>query len=158
MKGVFTAIVLICLCETSIAATQLRQGSIFIEKFEPRGFKTSDPVDIKQDVAEQVSVQLQEELGKYFSKDSKLTPTAVCDPNGYKMTGRVAKINSKFQRKMLARMVRKYEIEVEGALSKCSGEKVQEFSVEKEEDDFQNTLEELAEDIVKEVRKETAGK
>lgn len=158
MKVIFTAIVLICFCEASIAATQLRQGSIYIGKFEPRGFKTSDPVDIKQDVAEQVSVQLQEELGKWFVKDSKLIPSTACDPNGYQMIGRITKINSKFQRKMFARTARKYEIEVEGVLSKCSGEKIQEFSVEKEEDDFQNTLEELAEGIVSEVRKETAEK
>lgn len=139
----------------------MRTGSVVVEKFSINGYKTSNPVNIKKDVAEYVQDGLQREILNYLKQDSKLTAADSCDMADYRLVGSVKEINSDIEshyRFVTVTVNNKFEVDIEGALLRCKdGFQVAEFSSSKDEEKMDKLLEKLAGSVVKDVRKDSTA-
>lgn len=156
MKCIFLFIVLFV--ASGCTSAPFRTGSVAIEKFSIENYKTSNPVDIKKDVAEFVQKGLYQELHSHMLRDSKLTTAADCSVADYRLTGTITQIDSQIEshyRFVTITVNQNFEVEVEGSLFRCStGEKVLDFSVDEERDKMDEVAEELAEEIIGKIRKD----
>lgn len=74
-----------------------RTGTICVEPFTTIGFKTSNPIDVKQDSVDYIRDQIPEIFKKQIEAETKLTVEADCSKADYVVSGRVEKVDTAIQ-------------------------------------------------------------
>lgn len=137
---------------TACSQKTFRTGTIYVTPFDIAGYKTSDPVDIREDVVKGARDNLKKEIERAVLENSRMQLATECARGGYKLTGIIDEVNVETQRR-LYKSFREFEVEIYGKLIRCDNEQVlEDFSASKSKNDMADLLESLAEKIVKHVQ------
>jgi hypothetical protein len=74
-----------------------RTGTVCVEPFSTNNFKTSDPVEVKQDTVDAVRSQLKPAIEKRIPDKTDMTIVDDCNKADYKLTGRIHTVNTAVQ-------------------------------------------------------------
>jgi len=88
----FTVALLITGCQKNY-----RTGSICIEPFSTNNYKTSNPVEVKQDIVDAINEQIPPALRNKITENSKLIIDTDCTRADYKLTGSLTAVNTALQ-------------------------------------------------------------
>lgn len=74
-----------------------RTGTICVEPFVTAKFRTTNPVDVKQDVVDAIRDQLQLTIENKLNEESKLAVIADCARADYTLSGKIIKLDTAMQ-------------------------------------------------------------
>jgi len=73
---------------------QVRTGSICVEPFSTAGFKTSNPIDIKQDIVDALRDQIPPYFEPSIEKYTKLKAVSDCKTADYTISGKINTVDT----------------------------------------------------------------
>ena len=153
MKKLILLVFVIAL--TGCTKSTFRTGATCIDKFDITNTKVSNPIDIKQDVLIYIRDALHRSLVEELTQDSKLTYVPSCDVATYRISGDIAKVNSKVQRKMLGASRQKMEVSIKACLeSRTDNAIIATTKAHDEDDDMNNLLNDLSGTVIKKLSRE----
>jgi len=153
---------LLCLCALAMGCTPapFRTGSIKINKFDTAGFKTSNPIDVNNRVAENISNTLDADIRKFIKQDSKLQIVDVCQDGGYELNGRLEEVSTETDHKyrvVYVASIRKFKVGIEAWLFRCGATApLFDITEDTEDEDMMEISQDLAENIVGSIRRDPA--
>lgn len=89
---------MVAVCMTGCASQKIqRTGSICLEPFKTAGFKTSNPIDVKQDTVDAIRDQMPPWFKQRIEEESPMKFVEDCSQADYKITGRITTVNTSMQ-------------------------------------------------------------
>ena len=135
-----------------------RTGTIVINKFETKGYRTNNPVHVKDDVVEKLRDDLHARILQYLTMDSKLRLATDCSSGDYELTGTFEDVDAFIDshwRLVTITVEQKFKVGVDVKLLRCSTkEVVVETDPDESDEDMKAIINEIAEDIIKDIRKD----
>jgi hypothetical protein len=140
------------------ASHPMRTGKIVVNQFETKDYKTNNPIQVKDDVAERISRDLHKAVLKYLGEDSKMTLAHDCSDGDYVLTGRFEKIDSKIDshwRIVTITINQEFDVDIEGVLKNCkTSQELKRFDPGKSGEDMSSMINSLGNKIVSNIKKD----
>jgi len=154
-----SAVMIMLVLVSGCAKQVYKTGTICIEPFKTVNYRTSNPVDVKQDVVDMIGTQILPELEKRILQQSKLKINE-CIKADFKLVGSVAKVDTVLTSVRKVGWVsnwvdtqRAFSVEVKCALINNLDQKIiDEFEKSGKRDNLEQTIDSLTDDIVGEIK------
>jgi hypothetical protein len=154
----FILALLVCTIMAGCASHPLRTGKIVVTPFDTKDYKTNNPMQVRDDVAERLSRDLQKSIIKYINEDSKMTMAKDCSDGDYILTGRFEQIDSSIDshwRFVTVTVNQKFDVDIEGFLKSCkTGKELKRFDPGKGGEDMSSMIDSLGDKVVSNIRKD----
>jgi hypothetical protein len=130
-----------------------RTGTICIHPVTINEYSTSDPVEITPDVVAKASQQIKKAVEIEIANESKMTVTKDCTAADFLLNIRLTKVDTIIQRLLFGKTERRFSFATEGNLvSSGTGKIVVAFDKDTGLDEYEYSVNDIAEEIVDEVK------
>ncbi len=145
--------VLLFLLISACAPVTYRTGTVCVKPFDSTGYSTSDPVEVQSETVNHAIGAIKTAIEIEIGNESKLTVSENCSTADYILQGRLVRIGVIGQRLLHGKSERRFSFEASGnLLDTKKGLPVAYFNESTGEDEYEYSVNDLAEDIVKEIR------